>query len=96
MLTHTQHQAMLTIQKHMKERQVFPTRAELAGLLFGDFNKRSSAQRLIDGLVSRGFLKRLPMSKGGRNIEIIKPVPPVTEYYKFDFETGKFTKIPDP
>jgi SOS-response transcriptional repressor LexA len=85
MLTHRQHDAMLAIEAAIERTGgVAPTVEELAASL--KLRSRTAAWKLIDGLVLRGFVRRLPGEE--RGLEVVRPVSRF-KFLRFDAETGK-------
>lgn len=93
MLTPIQRTTLLKLQQHFSKHGEMPTRRELSQEIYGTFNA-GMVQRHLKGLEERGFIRTLKNKH--RAIEIVRPIEPQTEYLKFDFETGKFTRLPDP
>jgi SOS-response transcriptional repressor LexA len=63
-----------------------PTRQELADAM--GLSSKSIAQRLIDGLVITGYLRRL----AGRD-RAIELIPPRVRYYRFNDETKRLEPL---
>lgn len=90
MLTPLQRKTLIVIQQHFETCKKMPTRRELSTLIHGNLNA-SNAQRLIEGLEDRGFIRTVKNKP--RSIEILRPITPKTEYYTYDSKTEKFTKL---
>lgn len=77
-LTPVMRKALLAIQ----DAEIVPTRSELSRML--GYRSKSAAGRIVDQLVERGYLRRLP--RRHQAIEVLRRVPTEAEYFVFDDE----------
>ena len=68
MLTPVQRRALEVIDARLRADGVAPTRTELMAAL--DLRSRSGAQRVVDALIERGHLRRLP--RQARALEVVR------------------------
>ena len=92
MLTHQQRKVMLFIEAEVdRTGGVPPTVADIAAHL--KLRNRSGAQRLVSGLVERGFIRRLDGAE--RGIEVIKRVSRFA-YMRFDDQSKTLVSAQPP